>query len=604
MNDFDKLLEIAQFLGLDSVVDDLLKIHAQETQENADLMLALVGEFSAGKTSLINSLTNSKALETATVPTTATIYDIHFCSSSNKAVVYDNDGSSREIEDLSTLKNESLKDAKIVSLYDTSCKVPATTVLVDTPGLSSPDSKHKEVLCKFLPNADAILLVVDINQQVTRSLTDFVKTVKLAKKKLFLVVTKCDTKDESQKRIALQYIAKNCDLPLEYCACVSAKTGNISEFLEVLDVISRDKKNIIADISKARYEAIAEKLKSDLIKLSNIPQDDEDIQKNIQQTRSELNKIQREIDEILVDAQVNIDCSMNDACREFENRIFDQLDAIAGENGLDFDKEIQAKINGFSTIVFNNLKDEVGSAIQNVIAERRKNGRLILQNTGALDFSSHTMSQLSYGLKLNEMGHKFDKAISTGVKTVAAAAAVYFAGPAILETVEIAGPELLTAGGELGAAAAIDTVDAITDVGSIIAAKKTIDSNKNVVESNRNRYECLPESNAQQVQPQEKKDTLTNIIGFVSDRTVGKPQRRKAIHAYLDDELMPQFKHQVKSFVNKVLSQIRAALNKDAEQDVNDLTESLEKLRDKVKNGQAAYEAHIQQIKTYIRQLG
>ena len=92
---------------------------------------------------------------------------------------------------------------------------------------------------------------------------------------------------------------------------------------------------------------------------------------------------------------------------------------------------------------------------------------------------------------------------------------------------------------------------------------------------------------------------MTNIIGFVSDRTVGKPQRRKAIHAYLDDELMPQFKHQVKSFVNKVLSQIRAALNKD----VNNLTESLEKLRDKVKNGQAAYEAHIQQIKTYIRQL-
>ena len=89
----------------------------------------------------------------------------------------------------------------------------------------------------------------------------------------------------------------------------------------------------------------------------------------------------------------------------------------------------------------------------------------------------------------------------------------------------------------------------------------------------------------------------------MSDRAVGKPQRRKAIHAYLDDELMPQFKHQLKQFVNKVMSQIRTALNKDAEQDMNDLSESLEKLRDKAKNGQAAYEAHIQQIRTYINQL-
>ena len=613
MVDYNKLLEIAQFLENRSVVDELQKIHAQETQENADLILALVGEFSAGKTTLINSLTNSKALETATLPTTATIYDIHFCSSSNKAIVYDDD-SSREIEDLSTLKNESLKDAKIVSLFDTSCKVPATTVLVDTPGLSSPESKHKEVLCKFLPNADAILLVVDINQQMTRSLTDFVKTVKLAKKKLFLVVTKCDTKDESQKRTALQYIAKNCDLPLENCACVSAKTGDVSEFLEVINKISENKKSIIADISKVRYGIIAENLKADLVKLSKVPQDDEEIQKQLLQTRSELSKIQREIDEILGDAKVDIDCSMNDACGEFENKIFDQLDAIVSENGLDFDKEIKAKINGFSSIVFNNLKDDVGCAVQNVIAERRKNGRLILQNTGALDFSSHSMSQLSYGLKLNEMGHKYDKAISTSLKAAAAAATIYVAGPLILETV---GPEALAVGGELGTEATIGAVDTITDVGSIVVAKKAIDSNREVVKSNQKKNEKFSDNSSEQdsekneessdnssEQHSEKNDTLASIIGFVSDKAVGKPQRRKAIHAYLDDELMPQFKHQVKSFVNKVMSQIRTALNKDAEQDVSNLSESIEKLRDKVKNGQTAYEAHIQQIKTYINQLG
>lgn len=585
-------------MNKNTVVEELEKIHAQETQENADLVLALVGEFSAGKTTLINALTDSKALESTTYPTTATIYDVHFCSSSNKAIVYDNDGTSREVENLSTLKNDSLKDAKIVSLYDTSCKIPATTVLVDTPGLSSPEPKHQEVLCKFLPNADAILLVVDINQQMTKSLTDFVKTVKLAKKKMFLIVTKCDTKDDSQKQAALRYIAKNCELPLENCVCVSPKTGDLSEFIEIINNISENKKNIIAEISKVRYETIAENLKADLVKLSKVPQNDGEIQNQLQQTRSELSKIQREIDSILDDAQVNINNSMSDACRDFENKIFDQLDAIVNEDGLDFDKEIQAKINGYSSIVFNILKDDVGNAVQNVIAERRKNGRLLLQNASALDFSSHTMSQLSYGLKLNEMGHKYDKAISTGLKAATAAATIYYAGPLILESV---GPEILAAGGEIGTEATIGAVDTITDIGSIIVAKKAIDSNNEVVKSNQNKNDISSDNSSEQ--HSEKKDALTNIIGFVSDKAVGKPQRRKAIHAYLDDELMPQFKHQLKQFVNKVMSQIRTALNKDAEQDMNDLSESLEKLRDKAKNGQAAYEAHIQQIRTYINQL-
>ena len=385
---------------------------------------------------------------------------------------------------------------------------------------------------------------------------------------------------------------------MENCICVSPKTGDLSEFIEIINNISENKKNIIAEISKVRYETIAENLKADLVKLSKVPQNDGEIQNQLQQTRSELSKIQREIDSILEDAQVNINNSMSDVCRDFENKIFDQLDAIVNEDGLDFDKEIQAKINGFSSIVFNILKDDVGNAVQNVIAERRKNGRLLLQNASALDFSSHTMSQLSYGLKLNEMGHKYDKAISTGLKAAAAAATIYYAGPLILESV---GPEILAAGGEIGTEATIGAVDTITDIGSIIVAKKAIDSNNEVVKSNQNKKDISSDNSSEQ--HSEKKDALANVIGFVSDRAVGKPQRRKAIHAYLDDELMPQFKHQLKQFVNKVMSQIRTALNKDAEQDMNDLSESLEKLRDKAKNGQAAYEAHIQQIRTYINQL-
>ena len=78
--DTDKLLEISSELGFGEITKRLQIIAQRQTTQNCPLVLPLVGEFSSGKTTLINSLTDSGALETATKPTTATIYEVHFGS--------------------------------------------------------------------------------------------------------------------------------------------------------------------------------------------------------------------------------------------------------------------------------------------------------------------------------------------------------------------------------------------------------------------------------------------------------------------------------------------------------------------------------------------
>ena len=180
MEKIQVLRDIANDLGFNNIVKDLNKIE-ESNNGNCPLILPLVGEFSSGKTTLVNALTDSKKLETATKPTTATIYEVHFGSHKCCAKVLTESGEEILYSEISELKNENLNDAKVVTVFDTSTKVPDTTVLVDTPGLSSPDPKHKKTLVEFLPNADGILLVSDINQQITKSLIDFVNTVSITK---------------------------------------------------------------------------------------------------------------------------------------------------------------------------------------------------------------------------------------------------------------------------------------------------------------------------------------------------------------------------------------------------------------------------------------
>lgn len=214
MTTIENLIEIANYLGLGYIEQDLESIKKRSLQANANIFLPLVGEFSSGKTTLINSLTDSKKLETATKPTTATIYEVHFGCEFCRAKVLNGNDTFTDIDDISELKNEILADAKVVTVFDTSTKVSSSTILIDTPGLSSPDPKHKQTLINVLPKADAIFLVTDINQQITRSLTDFIETMKLSMRPIYLILTKSDTKAPQDIESAKKYISENCLISL------------------------------------------------------------------------------------------------------------------------------------------------------------------------------------------------------------------------------------------------------------------------------------------------------------------------------------------------------------------------------------------------------
>ena len=110
--DINRLLQISDELGFKEISNRLSKIAKKQKAADCPLVLPLVGEFSSGKTTLINSLTDSKALETATKPTTATIFEVHFGAAKSKAIVLDDNGQSTEVTDIAALNpNRSLEKA-------------------------------------------------------------------------------------------------------------------------------------------------------------------------------------------------------------------------------------------------------------------------------------------------------------------------------------------------------------------------------------------------------------------------------------------------------------------------------------------------------------
>lgn len=646
--DINELLQISEDLGFKEISNRLKKIETKLNKSDCPLVLPLVGEFSSGKTTLINSLTESKILETATRPTTATIYEVHFGSEECKAFVTDENGKTTELDDIKTLKNSELSDSAVVTVFDTSKKVPSSIVLVDTPGLSSPDPRHRQTLIDFLPQADAVLLVADINAQITRSLTDFVKTMSLSNKQLYLVLTKTDTKSLTETEATRKYIEENLNVNKEKIVCVSAQEGKLDELFNLFDSIQKDKTQILIKVNEERLRIIAKDMATRVNELLKAPNNSKDIEGQIAKKNIELRKIQRKIEDSISSASDDIEDIQRKTSRKFEDTVFDGLESLTSGKSSNYNEEAKAVIYNTASLVLNEYKGQVKRILHDHAAKGIGNEELDTSLLDQIDVSGLSIKGLSYNLDLDSLGHKYDKVISTGLKVALAAALV--AG-----TVATAGAAASTIGAGAGAtaggaatgaaatggtaagaaaetAAAVSTgvsaLDTASDIGSMMSAHKLKSEMKKAGKAFTNGVKKKSAVVADKVKKAEgytetfnkeydhinlvesnvssrigSKGLLDSAIGAFTDKTMGKPQRRRAIHQYMDNTLIPQFKSQLSELTSTVVDGIRQALIQGAENSVKEMTEALRSLKNTMDKERADYDKRISTLREYKKQL-
>lgn len=359
MEKINKLMDISTSLNLEDVTKRLLSIKRNYELPNAELTLPLVGEFSSGKTTLINALTDSKKLETATTPTTAALYRIHFGSDKFSASVWDENGEHKEILDEEGLSNGALKDASWVDVYDTSTKLPSSIVLIDTPGLSSPIPRHRETLTKVLPIADGVLLVSDVNQQLTRSLSDFIQMTELIKCPIFLVLTKSDTKSSEDIDAVRKYIKENNFSQIKRVIVLSAKNDDLGELYSLFKEIEKEKNAILKHVNEQRVKTIANQLISYIDELLKVSSSDKELDNAIRYQEIELDKLNHNIKSLIDSTVEHIREIEKHISRKFEDLTSEKLERIIVSKSGNYDSDATSTINSTAILLYNNYKNDI-----------------------------------------------------------------------------------------------------------------------------------------------------------------------------------------------------------------------------------------------------
>lgn len=616
MEHIEFLKEVAQELGLQNILNSLNAIQERASQQNANLLIPLVGEFSSGKTTLLNALTDSKKLETATKPTTATIYEIHFGCNKCEANVVLSDGQVAHFDDLGELKNDQLSDAQIVTVFDTSTKVPSSTILVDTPGLSSPVVKHRQVLVDFLPSADAILLVVDINQQVTRSLTDFIDMIKLSKRPVYIVLTKSDTKSVSEIEAAKQYIADNCKLPVQQVVVVSAAKDNISELYALLETIQKSKNEILAKVDGQRIKDLAQILVNRVDEMLTASSSDENLDMEIRRQQLDLDKIKRNINRLIDSMASDISEDGSKISRRFEDSMYEKLGALVAGGSANMDNDALSVINNTASLLLSEYKNNIMGILKSKVQSAQgSDSEIPVESLMSIDLSGIQISGLNYNLDLNSMGHEYDGMIKTGIIAVAAvatvAAAVATAGAAAGAAGTAGTAGAAGAAGTAGAASAagtvattvaaskaVDIVDTATDVGSIIYTSKMM---KRIAKTEEFAGKAVDKYN--KIEKSDKKGILSSMVGFATERLLSKPQRVRAVRNYVDGTLAPEFKSQMENLSQSVVNMVRGGLQNDASEMIAQKTAMLNELKEQCSEHKAEFARRKETLKQYKEKL-
>lgn len=166
--------------------------------EEASLVVAVMGQFKRGKSTLLNALLGADILPSALLPLTSipTIIKYGKVNCVNVALI---DGTSLtvSIQDLSlyVTERENPRNRKGVAGVEVFCTAPVLlkgVVFVDTPGIGSTLSHNTEVTRNFVPRCDCALIVLSADPPITEVELQFIEAVVPSLSLALYVVNKTD----------------------------------------------------------------------------------------------------------------------------------------------------------------------------------------------------------------------------------------------------------------------------------------------------------------------------------------------------------------------------------------------------------------------------
>ncbi|MGD6795154.1 dynamin family protein [Metabacillus indicus] len=322
--------------------------------------IAFTGHFSAGKSTMINTLLGEEVLPTSPIPTSANVVLLQ--KGEKSVILHDTKGnliklkgsySIQQVKDYCRQGSEVLK----IEIKDEYSSLQENVVIMDTPGIDSTDAAHRMATESALHLADLVFYVTDYNHVQSEENVTFVNEMIHKGKQIYLIVNQVDKHREEEVvfsafRAQIEMTFEAAGLPSDHVFYTSL-TALDHEHNQLSSV-----KNLVSQMI-TKEGLVQENAQNTLISLTSdyLGQKEEDLELmeiSADELLSQISSVQKELDASQA-ALKNLSDSISSVSADLRDQldyILKNANLIPFETRSKAERFIEASLPGFKVGLF------------------------------------------------------------------------------------------------------------------------------------------------------------------------------------------------------------------------------------------------------------
>ncbi len=400
----DYLQEVKNILKDTNV--EISKINFYEEKiNNTELIVPVVGGFSAGKSTLINQFLGENILSTALTPETALATELRYSENSYiKAIKKDDTFDKYEISEIDIIK-EKAKNYKYIKLYLNNQKLQEIEplILVDMPGFDAPIEHHNQAILNYLNRGIYFIILTSIEDgNITKSVLREITNIMEFGKDFSFCLSKTNLRTENDIK-AVQNIIEDqlkdyFDFNKEIILTDNSSGLELEKILNNIDIEELFKKVFLSDL---RFNHIENESSINII-LSTLKVSREEVLKTITELENSIKNILNKKEQMIEEAE-----------EKYSNT---NIDGIINKitNELNLQKEV---LISYAIANPNNISQEINEIVKNILIPEIRKRIKDVSNRIVDDFSIE-LKNLENNLDNSNFDNNWIEKISYSTKNI------------------------------------------------------------------------------------------------------------------------------------------------------------------------------------------
>lgn len=371
-----------------------------------ELVVPVIGAFSAGKSSLLNTLMGKEILPVGIAPETELATELRYSSEPYLLAIKPDGAQERlPVEALSSINRRSSEFSHLRLYLDSEAlKAIAPLVLVDMPGFGSSLENHNKAIAYYLPRGVHFVVLTSVEDgNITQSMLRKLDELKTYNTDFTFLLSKCNLRAPDQVEEVQAYIDDQLGVYFgEHCRSIALGNQDGEELTNALTALQPNAlfSRLFIDILKDQNFEVLAQINLALSMLKKDKNESEQAARSLEHALAKLLEQRKDVESDLKDRYSG---KMLDRClRNLDNALNESLEELVT---LGSGKNRSALSNALSDIIRSSLGSTIKSEVQdistNMVDRIASNLSATSSQMSMLDISGNWSEELSSKVKFS-----------------------------------------------------------------------------------------------------------------------------------------------------------------------------------------------------------